>query len=442
MDLHNHSQLMKYELKEDEKEIITNSYLMSLAVFVTTMPIPVINLIANLYFYFSHRKSSYVIRWHALNSLFSQIPLFFINSFTWYVVWQILWGEMEINNWTIAYLVIACVLNVLELISSIICCIKVQKNKEINIPVISPLTHIKCRKKDWDRWSNSWVDVDPVFLEYEEKAKKQISAHIINTTAVLSVFFVAIVGLNITGRVEIPNYSLENLFEKLVYESSVKPHMITDKKKTTPLKKMVNHLVEKNGMDSINVYLVESRDVNAFAYAGRNLAVYTSLIDECDTENELLAVLGHEIGHIEKRHVVRSIKTNVGISIVFSALFGDFSSIATSITTNHMSREFENEADELSVEYLYNADIDPSGFASFMKKMLTDTFLDHIDFFSDHPATQDRVDKSEAKVKSLPEKKYITILTDNEWSDYKEALKKDNKSKDEETSSDDEDIVE
>ena len=107
-----------------------------------------------------------------------------------------------------------------------------------------------------------------------------------------------------------------------------------------------------------------------------------------------------------------------------------------------MSRDFENEADELSVEYLYNADIDPAGFASFMKKMLTDTFLDHIDFFSDHPATQDRVDKSEAKVKSLPEKKYITILTDNEWNDYKKALKKDNKSKDEETSSDDEDIVE
>ena len=296
MDLFNHSQHMKYELKEDEKEIITNSYLMSLAVFVTTMPIPVINLIANLYFYFSHRKSSYVIRWHALNSLFSQIPLFFINSFTWYVVWQILWGEMEINNWTIAYLVIACLLNVLELLSSIICCLKVKKDKEINIPVISPLTHIVCLKKDWDKWSDSWVDVDPVFIKYEEKARKQIAGHIINSTAVLGVLFVAIVGINITSRVEIPNYSLENLFEELVYESSVKPHMITDEKKTTPLKKMVNHLIEKNGMDSINVYLVESREVNAFAYAGRNLAVYTSLIDECDTENELLAVLGHEIG--------------------------------------------------------------------------------------------------------------------------------------------------
>ena len=98
---------MKYDLKDDEKDVITNSYLMSLAVFVTTMPIPVINLIANLYFYFTNRKSSYVIRWHAQNSLFSQIPLFFINSFTWYVVWQILWGEMKITDWVIAYLLIA-----------------------------------------------------------------------------------------------------------------------------------------------------------------------------------------------------------------------------------------------------------------------------------------------------------------------------------------------
>jgi predicted Zn-dependent protease len=241
--------------------------------------------------------------------------------------------------------------------------------------------------------------------------------------------------MNITSRVDFPEYSLENLFEEIVYDSSVKPHMITDEEKTAPLKKMVNHLVEKNGMDSINVYLVESREVNAFAYAGRNLAVYTSLIEECETENELLAVLGHEIGHIEKRHVVRSIKTNVGISIVFSALLGDFSSIATSITTNHMSREFENEADELSVEYLYNADIDPSGFASFMKKMLTDTFLDHIDFFSDHPATQDRVNQSEAKVKSLPEKKYITVLTADEWTSFKNLLNKKQKKR---SSNDDE----
>lgn len=415
---------MKYDLKDDEKDVITNSYLMSLAVFVTTMPIPVINLIANLYFYFTNRKSSYVIRWHAQNSLFSQIPLFFINSFTWYVVWQILWGEMKITDWVIAYLSIAALANILELISSIICCIKIQKNKEINIPVISPLTHITCLKKEWDRWSDSWVDVDPIFVEYAEKAKKQISKHVINCTAVIAFLFVSIVGLNITSRVDFPEYSLENLFEEIVYDSSVKPHMITDEEKTAPLKKMVNHLVEKNGMDSINVYLVESREVNAFAYAGRNLAVYTSLIEECETENELLAVLGHEIGHIEKRHVVRSIKTNVGISIVFSALLGDFSSIATSITTNHMSREFENEADELSVEYLYNADIDPSGFASFMKKMLTDTFLDHIDFFSDHPATQDRVNQSEAKVKSLPEKKYITVLTADEWTSFKNLLNK------------------
>ena len=45
---------MKYELKDDEKDVITNSYLMSLAVFVTTMPIPVINLVA--YFTIFARK--------------------------------------------------------------------------------------------------------------------------------------------------------------------------------------------------------------------------------------------------------------------------------------------------------------------------------------------------------------------------------------------------
>lgn len=415
---------MKYDLKDDEKDVITNSYLMSLAVFVTTMPIPVINLVANLYFYFSHRKSSYIVRWHALNSLFTQIPLFFINSFTWFIVWQVLWGEIKTSNWIIAYISIAALLNILEIISSIMCCLKIQRDKEIEIPFISPLTHITTKKKEWDRWTESWKDVDNIFVELAKKAKTQIAKHAMICTSVIAVLFFSIVGINVTEKLEIPDYSLENLFEEIIYDTSIKPHLITNKEKTEPLEKMVDYIVAKNGMDSINVYLVDSKEINAFAYTGRNLAVYTSLINECDNENELLAVLGHEIGHIEKKHVVRSIKTNIGISIVFSALLGDFSSIATDITTNHKSREFENEADDLSIEYLYNADIDPSGFATFMKKMLTNTFLDKVDFFSDHPATQDRVDISEAKVKSLPAKEYSTVLTKEEWKNYKKLFQK------------------
>ena len=51
-----------YKLSETEKESAVNGYLMSLAVFATTMPIPIINLIANIIYYIRRRKSTYITR--------------------------------------------------------------------------------------------------------------------------------------------------------------------------------------------------------------------------------------------------------------------------------------------------------------------------------------------------------------------------------------------
>ena len=60
---------MNTNLTEDQKDIAINGYLMSLAIFITTLPIPILNLLANLFYYFSYRKNTYIIRWHTFNSL-------------------------------------------------------------------------------------------------------------------------------------------------------------------------------------------------------------------------------------------------------------------------------------------------------------------------------------------------------------------------------------
>ena len=194
---------------------------------------------------------------------------------------------------------------------------------------------------------------------------------------------------------------------------------VDDDKATKTLRRCVDHICKKNNIDSVNVYLVKSNQINAFAYCERNLVVFSRLVETCDSESELLAVIGHELGHIERDHVKKSVKKNVGISVLFSALFGNTSSIMTTMTTNHLSRKAEREADTLSVRYLYNADIDPAGFASFMKKLLDGSITDDIGFFSDHPATQERIDKSMEQVSRLAPKKYTTILTEEEWKEFK-----------------------
>lgn len=407
-------------MSDTQKESAINGYLMSLAVFATTMPIPIINLIANIIYYLRKRKSHYVTRWHSMNAFVSQLPLFFVNSFTWYSVWRIVWGEWILNNYLVAYYILAAILNIAEIVLSVICCIKVKNNKDVDWVIISPLCHLICRKKSWDEWTMDWVPADPVFFELAKKAKEKLVSHTLILLGSLIVSFFCISKVFLSSDNEYPKISLFDYIAEMIYDSQVNGHEVNDPKASKYLTDCVDYLCQMNGIDSVSVYLVKSNEINAFAYCGRNLVVYTKLVEACDTENELLSVIGHELGHIEKEHVTKSVKRNMGIQILFAALFGDLSNLATSITTNHLSRKCEREADALSVQYLYNADIDPSGFSSFMKKILTGTFVDNISFISNHPATKERIDESDERVAKLAPKEYRTVLSQDEWVEFKD----------------------
>ena len=263
------------------------------------------------------------------------------------------------------------------------------------------------------------MPADPVYEKLAQEAQPKFVRDVaVSVGSLLLVFLLVSFGLS-RKNYEYPNVSLFPVIEESIYDRYVNGHEVDEDKATEALRKCVSHICQKNGFDTVNVYLVKSNQVNAFAYCGRNWVVFSKLVETCETENELLAVIGHELGHIERDHVRESVKKNVGISLIFSAFFGNSSNIMTEMTTNHLSRKAEREADTLSVRYLYNADIDPSGFASFMNKLLSGTIIDDIGFFSDHPATQERIDRSREQVARLAPKKYMTVMSEAEWKEFK-----------------------
>jgi len=412
---------MKTDLNSNEKELVINGYLMSLAVFVTTMPIPIINLLANLYYCISYRKSEYVVRWHAYNSFLSQVPLFFINSFTWCVVWKVLWSEWTLSLWIITYLVIAFLLNAGEIISSVICCIRVSRNKEVKVPFISPLTDVLVEKKSWNRWKNGWEDVSQLHEENAVASRNKILNDFAWCTFFISVIFILIFGIGTKQQWNIPKFSIESLLEKLMIQD-IESKQMTDEQCIEPLKNMAATICEKNGLDSVNIYLVKNEEVNAYAFSGRNVVVYTGLIKDCEKENELMAVLGHEIAHVEKKHVIKSIKRNVGIRVLLSAFLGNYADITTMLSMNYLSKENEIEADLLSVEYMSNAGFDPSGLVDFLKRT-SDEKLDKMNILSDHPTTQKRITKLNEKIKHVGQKQYGTLLSSEEWVNFKNKVK-------------------
>lgn len=130
---------------EYEREKASNSYLMSVVALIAALPLPIINLIATLVFYFSNRKSTYFVRWHCTQALLSQLSLLPVNSIGfWWTVSIILSSETITSNY-IAYLITLIILNVVEFIATIYSAIQTRKGYHIHWWFYGDLTNLICK---------------------------------------------------------------------------------------------------------------------------------------------------------------------------------------------------------------------------------------------------------------------------------------------------------
>ncbi len=171
--------------------------------------------------------------------------------------------------------------------------------------------------------------------------------------------------------------------------------------------------------------VLNSPEVNAFALPGGFLFVMRGLLEEADDESQLVGVLSHEIAHASARHSHRLTSRASWSSLIFQGaqiaaliLTGGASSIASyyalqygfvglglvlSLDLLGVSRDFELEADQLGVQYAWNAGFDPSGFVRFFDQMATTKgYVDGSSFFRTHPPFYERMVKSEQEIMYLP----------------------------------------
>lgn len=139
--------------------------------------------------------------------------------------------------------------------------------------------------------------------------------------------------------------------------------------------------------------LVRSPQVNAFATMGGFVYVTTGLLRSVEHEAQLAGVIGHEIGHITNRHVVRQLQ-QLAIAQGISTLLGTDGSRLNAVVIElalrrPRSREHELEADRSGLTYLLRSGYDGRGLLEFLTKLQGQgsppTFL------STHPAPQARV---------------------------------------------------
>ncbi|MDG1022865.1 MAG: DUF4870 domain-containing protein [Flavobacteriaceae bacterium] len=116
------------DLSEREKEDAMGAYLMMFAALATSLPLPIINLIAAIVYYYINRKKGRFIHFHCLQSLLSQLPTTLVNWGLLFWALQIFFFDnFEVDDWFYAYLGFAILANLIYFIFSIMAAIRARK---------------------------------------------------------------------------------------------------------------------------------------------------------------------------------------------------------------------------------------------------------------------------------------------------------------------------
>lgn len=151
--------------------------------------------------------------------------------------------------------------------------------------------------------------------------------------------------------------------------------------------------------------MLDTDVINAMALPGGNVYATRALMQKFPDDDQLAFVLGHEIAHVEQRHVVAKLEESTLrqlLTLPLSFRQWNISKIALDggdeIIGNRYGQVKETEADKLGQEHIARMGIDPDKAADAMKNLMDVTGgkekispkLQQI--FSDHPPTQQRID--------------------------------------------------
>ncbi len=158
---------------------------------------------------------------------------------------------------------------------------------------------------------------------------------------------------------------------------------------TQRLNKIASALGDNINGQPVNYKVYMAKDVNAFAMANGCIRVYSGLMDMM-TDNEVEAVIGHEMGHVALgTNAIRAAAASAG-GIVGSLSQSQLGDVGEKLVNSQFSQRQESEADDYSYDLLRKRGINPSGLATSFEKLAKLEAGRQSSMFDDHPASEER----------------------------------------------------
>jgi beta-barrel assembly-enhancing protease len=224
--------------------------------------------------------------------------------------------------------------------------------------------------------------------------------------------FFFLFGSFIGGAFGLTTEEEKKLGKQVLLEIEGKVGMVRDLTLQNTIEKVGYSLVDQVGPTpfEFRFFVINAPDPNAFAIPGGYIFVTTGLIVLAENEQEMAAVLSHEISHVTARHVSQMIekakRLNIAsmVAILAAMLAGGGGAGSQAGATMAMAtaealalkytREMEVDADQNSLPYLIRAGYDPNGMITFLNKIMRMSLAlapKIPAYLSTHPAIEDRL---------------------------------------------------
>lgn len=187
-------------------------------------------------------------------------------------------------------------------------------------------------------------------------------------------------------------------------------------------RRVVTSMNKDNDFSEWEVKVFESDAINAFATPGKNIGVYTGLINAAQSNDQIASVIGHEVGHVLASHgnerisqslivqgglVAADIALDSGNSQKNQMILGALGLGAQLGILLPYSRKHESEADQIGLDLMAKAGFNPRAAVEFWQIMQKQSKSQPPEWLSTHPAPTSRIKELEKNMNKAI-KKYNT----------------------------------
>jgi len=121
--------------------------------------------------------------------------------------------------------------------------------------------------------------------------------------------------------------------------------------------------------EGVDLRVVDVPMVNAVTLPGGHVVLFSGLLRQASSPDEVAGVLAHELGHVENRDVLESLVRQLGLSVVLGGLDGNVGGYTNALLSASYSRGAETRADGFAIDALTRAQVSPRPTAAFFQRL-------------------------------------------------------------------------